>query len=95
MALETLVGNVNSLDVEYITDVTFRGCVTPKQIVNIKNVLDNDATQLDGYEDLPEDCQAKISKALKEGHVADEDWMGVLHHLQLNEKPAKMSRTSK
>lgn len=32
-----------------------------------------DATELDGYEDLRPDDQAKIVKAWQDGHVADED----------------------
>jgi len=51
--------------------------VTPKQIVNIKDAVDSDAANLDGYDELPEDLQEKIAQALEEGHVADEDWGGV------------------
>ena len=60
-----------------IHDVGFRGCVTPKQIDNLKDSIDGEASDLDGYEELPEDYQEKIVKALEEGHVADEDWTGV------------------
>lgn len=51
--------------------------MTPKQISNLKNSVDDDASNLDGYDDLPDDFQEKISKAIEEGHVADEDWNGV------------------
>ncbi len=51
--------------------------MTPKQIANLKKAIANDATELDGYEDLPEDFQEKIRNAVQEGHVADEDWGGV------------------
>ena len=51
--------------------------MTPKQIINIKDAIDDDVNNLDGYEDLPEDLQEKIATAIQEGHVADEDWNGV------------------
>lgn len=51
--------------------------MTPKQIANLTKAVNNDATELDGYEDLPEDFQEKIRNAVQEGHVADEDWGGV------------------
>ena len=57
--------------------MTHRGCVTPKQIMNLKDSIDNDANNLDGYEDLGEELQEKIVKAVEEGHVTDEDWKGV------------------
>lgn len=44
-----------------------------------KKVLENakekisDATELDGYEELRPEDQAKLTKAFEEGHVADED----------------------
>ncbi|KAL8873839.1 MAG: hypothetical protein Q9174_000745 [Haloplaca sp. 1 TL-2023] len=31
---------------------------------------------LDGYEQLPGDCQGKVQRALKQGHVDDDDWRG-------------------
>ena len=51
--------------------------MTPKQLSNVKDSIDDDTANLDGYEDLPADLQAKIDKAVEEGHVADEDWNGV------------------
>ena len=45
--------------------------------MNIKTSVDDEPNNLDGYEDLPEDLQEKIRKALEDGHVADEDWSGV------------------
>lgn len=44
---------------------------------------------VDGYDDIPEDEQAKVKRALEQEHVDDEDWNGVciqvsslhLHHL--------------
>jgi hypothetical protein len=55
--------------------------VTPKQIENLKKSIDDDATELDGFEDLPEEFQDKIRIAVQEGHVADEDWGGVRCHV--------------
>ena len=60
-----------------LPDPCSRGCVTPKQIGHIIDSVDGDANEIDGYEDLPEDFQEKIGQAIKEGHVADEDWTGV------------------
>jgi ubiquitin-conjugating enzyme E2 O len=42
---------------------------------------DKDYEQLDGFEDLSEENQEKIKKALEQGHVDDEDWKGVCNHL--------------
>lgn len=73
--------------------------MTPKQIANLKKGINNDATELDGFEDLPEDFQEKIRNAVQEGHVADEDWGGVSHLIQnrINNanffKDAEMNRT--
>jgi hypothetical protein len=54
-----------------------RGCVTPQVIANLKTLIEDDVEIFDGYEDLPEADQEKIATAIKEGHVADEDWVGV------------------
>ena len=55
-----------------------RGCVTPQQVSNLKASTEGDpARYLDGYEDLDEHEQAKIAKAIEDGHVADDDWNGV------------------
>ena len=52
----------------------FRGCVTPKQISNLKQDIEGDANQLDGYDELPKDFQEKVVNALEQGHIDDEDW---------------------
>ncbi|RAK98270.1 uncharacterized protein BO80DRAFT_362068, partial [Aspergillus ibericus CBS 121593] len=59
------------------------GCVTPKIIANMIETVgdanesgERDYTALDGYEELPQDAQAKVRKALEQGHVDDEDWKG-------------------
>lgn len=59
-----------------------RGCVTPKQFVNIRAKLtpDNgtlDITSLEGYDDLSANLQTKVKDAIEQGHVADADWKGV------------------
>ncbi|KAL5000293.1 hypothetical protein BDV10DRAFT_163141 [Aspergillus recurvatus] len=56
------------------------GCVTPKVIANVNDIVgegdDRDLEMLDGYEDLPVELQEKVAKALEQGHVDDEDWRG-------------------
>lgn len=32
---------------------------------------------IDGYDELDEDSQQKVYRALDQGHVDDEDWKGV------------------
>lgn len=59
-----------------------RGCVTPKQFVNIRAKLTSDVgtldvTSLDGYNEVSADVQAKVKEAIEQGHVADADWKGV------------------
>ena len=54
-----------------------RGCVTPKQIENLKTSIENDLDLFDGYDELPEDAQEKMRRALEQGHVDDEDWKWV------------------
>ncbi|MCJ1228059.1 hypothetical protein MMC12_004719 [Toensbergia leucococca] len=50
------------------------GCVTPKQIENIKITIEDNLDLLDGYDEVPSDMQATISKALEDGHVDDAVW---------------------
>ena len=44
---------------------------------NWQESTEGDPDLIDGYDELPEDMQAKVLKALEVGHVADEDWNGV------------------
>ncbi|GAM90526.1 hypothetical protein ANO11243_085700 [Dothideomycetidae sp. 11243] len=53
------------------------GCVTPKQLENIKSETGEDQEMIDGYEELPEDYQEKILRAMAQGHVDDDDWRHV------------------
>ncbi|RMJ24638.1 zinc ion binding protein [Aspergillus sp. HF37] len=55
------------------------GCVTPKQFNNIVESLEDagmEAKDLDGFEELSEENQEKIVKAIEAGHVDDADWKG-------------------
>ncbi|KAL4921935.1 hypothetical protein BDW62DRAFT_98950 [Aspergillus aurantiobrunneus] len=56
------------------------GCVTPKIISNINELIgegdERDLDMLDGYEDLSPEIQGKIERALQQGHVDHEDWRG-------------------
>lgn len=51
--------------------------MTPKQILNLKDTIDGDFDQLDGFDEIPEDVQTKIKTAVENGHVDDDDWTGV------------------
>jgi len=51
-----------------------RGCVTPKQIENLKSECEDDLTLIDGYDELDDDWKEKVSRAVEQGHVDDEDW---------------------
>ncbi|RAK84371.1 zf-PARP-domain-containing protein [Aspergillus costaricaensis CBS 115574] len=56
------------------------GCVTPKIIANMVETVgeegERDWSALDGYDELPEDLQEKVRRAIEQGHVDDEDWKG-------------------
>ena len=58
--------------------IKYRGCVTPVQLINLKETIENDVDLLDGYDEIPEEWQEKIKTALEDGHVADEAWRGVM-----------------
>ncbi|KIM42150.1 hypothetical protein M413DRAFT_55852, partial [Hebeloma cylindrosporum] len=62
------------VDMRGMTSFTWRhwGCVTPKIIANVKKSFE-DASELDGYEALTPEDQARVVKAYQEGHVAEED----------------------
>lgn len=59
-----------------------RGCVTPKQLEGLQDILEGNVDMFDGYEEIPDDCQEKVKRALKNGHVDDEDWKGVMFPCQ-------------
>jgi hypothetical protein len=61
-----------------------RGCVTPVVLSNLKTLIDDDVDMFDGYEELSQENKDKIALALKEGHVADEDWAWVSDLLNLH-----------
>jgi len=54
-----------------------RGCVTPKQIANLKETIEDDLDLLDGYDELDTESQDKVKEALANGHIDDADWTGV------------------
>ena len=74
LVLETLVSTVQSCSVLSLSPSVCRGCVTPKQISNLKDSIEGDPSQIDGYEELPEDFQEKLARAVGQGHIDDEDW---------------------
>ncbi len=51
--------------------------MTPAQIANMKGKIEDNLRYLDGYEELPEDLQEQVRRAMEQGHVDDEDWNGV------------------
>ena len=53
------------------------GCTTPNVIGHINEAIEGNLEFLDGYDELPENEQERVRKALDDGHVADEDWKGV------------------
>ena len=55
----------------------YRGCVTPTVLNNWAETTEMDMELVDGYEELPEHAQAKVKRALEQGHVDDDDWNGV------------------
>ncbi|KAI7277127.1 hypothetical protein KC335_g127 [Hortaea werneckii] len=52
------------------------GCVTPEVLHNWHEKAEGDMELIDGYDELPEDAQDKVKRALEQGHVDDEDWKG-------------------
>ncbi|PYI25699.1 zf-PARP-domain-containing protein [Aspergillus indologenus CBS 114.80] len=59
------------------------GCVTPNVIENLKDAIkelsggdETDCSALDGFDELSEENQEKVRRALEQGHVDDEDWKG-------------------
>jgi hypothetical protein len=48
-----------------------------KSIATEKNPEELQFDILDGWEDLSDEHQSKITKALDRGHVEDEEWNGV------------------
>ena len=48
------------------------------QIAHMKAATEDNLEYLDGFEELPEDLQEKVRRAMEQEHVDDEDWKGVL-----------------
>lgn len=60
--------------------------MTPRMIENMTTFIasddDSNGTKLqfellDGWEELTEEVQAKITHAIEQGHIDDEEWKGV------------------
>lgn len=60
--------------------------MTPRMIENMREYIEKDDDSngtklqfdlLDGWEELTEEIQAKITHVMEQGHVDDEDWKGV------------------
>lgn len=45
---------------------------------------------VDGYDELPEDAQEKVKRALEQGHVDDDDWNGVRVAISLRPIPTSI-----
>jgi hypothetical protein len=54
-----------------------RGCITPYVLNNWWETAEKNLELIDGYDELPEDAQEKVKRALEQGHVDDEDFNGV------------------
>ncbi|KAL4897281.1 poly polymerase and DNA-ligase Zn-finger region-domain-containing protein [Aspergillus ambiguus] len=58
------------------------GCVTPKIISNLNETIEElsgdkkDPEAIDGFEDLAPENQERVMRALKQGHVDDDEWNG-------------------
>lgn len=57
--------------------ISFRGCVSPKVISNMQTHCQGDLGLIEGYEEMPDEWQDKIARALEQGHIDDEDYKGV------------------
>jgi hypothetical protein len=71
------------ISVAILTSYWFRGCVTAKQLANIRKFLTDGGESdinwdiCDGYHELDPEDQEKVRQALENGYVPDEDWKGV------------------
>ena len=54
------------------------GCTTPKVIADLDEVTDGDMDNVDGYDELDEEDQARVRQAIADGHVADEDLVSIV-----------------
>lgn len=94
----TLVGGAPLLHAGGVLTVC-RGCVSGKQMENMRNYLTEGKPEgeftwelMDGLDELPEEYQAKVKSAIEEGKIADEDWKGVSFSLLSGLGLADMSR---
>nr|POF13058.1 parp-type zinc finger-containing protein c2a9.07c [Quercus suber] len=52
------------------------GCITPEVLHNWHEASEGQTDLIDGFDELPEEAQAKLKRALEQGHVDDEEWNG-------------------
>lgn len=71
------------------------GCVTPAQIQNLKETIEDNLQYLDGYDELSPELQGKVERALKEGHVDDSDWCGDVEQNRPGSKGVRLSASKK
>ena len=51
--------------------------MTPPVIHNWWEEAEHDLDRIDGLDEVPEEVQETVKRALQQGHVDDEDWAGV------------------
>lgn len=81
--METLVSRLerfNTLTSTKVNQLTSyaRGCVSPMNINTWKTETGGDMDNVDGYDELPDEMKEKVARAMKQGHVDDEDWKWVI-----------------
>lgn len=52
--------------------------MTPKQLEHLKEFIEGDFDVIDGLEELSEEDQKRVRKAVEEGHIADEECIGMV-----------------
>jgi hypothetical protein len=76
------------ISIVMLTSHLCRGCVTAKQLANIRKFLTDGGEGpinwdiCDGFHELKPEDQAKVREALEKGYVPDEDWKGVSIYLE-------------
>lgn len=69
--------------------------MTPVQISSWWENAEHDLDLIDGYDELPEDMKEKVERALKQGHVDDEDWKGDVEKNRPGEKGYRLTQKQK
>ena len=55
---------------------------------NIRDTINGDYELVDGMDELPEDEQEKVKRAIEQGHVDEEDWQHVI-----DDRDSKLKQT--